>query len=302
VLENTNFNKYHGTKKATFYYFECEDNLETGRALFEAAFDWARARGLDMMIGPKGFGALDGYGILIDGFQHRQLMTMMNYNHPYLPKMMEELGFEKEVDFLSCYVEPQKYDLPERVQRIAERVVARGTLHVLQFKNKKELVAWAPRIGQAYNQAFIRNWEYVPLTEREIDFVVENILTIADPKLFKIIVHGEDVVGFLFVFPDISAALQRCKGNLFPFGIFDILLEMKRTEWVALNGEGILEEFQGKGGNALLYSEIKKTVDEYGFKYVDAPQVAETAVQMRRDLINLGAIPYKTHRVFRRSV
>jgi hypothetical protein len=31
-------------------------------------------------------------------------------------------------------------------------------------------------------------------------------------------------------------------------------------------------------------------------------QVAETAVQMRQDLINLGGKPYKNHRVYRRMI
>lgn len=151
VLENRNFNQYHGTKKAQFYFFECEDNLEIARALFERAFEWSRARGLDTIIGPKGFNVLDGYGILVEGFEHRQLMTMMNYNHPYIPKLVEALGFEKEVDFVSCYIHTPDFKIPDRIHRIAERVQQRGTLQVKRFKNKRELVKWAPRIGKAYN-------------------------------------------------------------------------------------------------------------------------------------------------------
>jgi GNAT superfamily N-acetyltransferase len=302
VFENVNFNKYHGTKKANFYFFECEENQETANALFESAFEWARQRGLDTMIGPKGLGPLDGYGILVEGYEHRQMMTMMNYNQPYLPRLVESLGFEKEVDFVSCYVRATDFVLPERIHRIAERALARGTLGVKRFKNKRELIQWAPRIGKTYNETFINNWEYVPLTQREIDFVVDNIMIVADPRLFKIITHGEDVVGFLFSFPDISAALQRSKGHLWPFGIIDIMLEMKRTKWISCNGEGILQEFQGRGGNAILYSEIEHTVKDYGYEHADMTQVAETAVQMRSDLINLGGKAYKNHRVYRRKI
>jgi hypothetical protein len=77
---------------------------------------------------------------------------------------------------------------------------------------------------------------------------------------------------------------------------------MRRTKWISLNGEGILEEFQGRGGNALLYSEIENTVKDYNFEHADMTQVAETAVQMRSDLINLGGKPYKNHRVYRRAI
>ena len=300
VFENKRFNEYHGTHCAQFYFFECEDNLETATALFERVFEWARGRGLDKMMGPKGLGPLDGYGMLEKGFEHRQMMTMMNYNQPYLVRLVEALGFEKEVDFVSCYIGADTVHLPERIHSIAERVQKRGTLRVLRFKNKRELVAWAPRIGQAYNNAFVNNWEYYPLTDREIDFVVDNILTIANPKLFKIIAAGEDAVGFLFGFPDISGAIQRSGGKLLPFGLLDMMLEMRRTKWIALNGAGILPEYQGRGGNALLYSEMEKTVKEFNFKHADLTQIAETAVEMRSDLENVGGKAYKNHRVFRK--
>ena len=98
--------------------------MEVARALFDAAFEWARARGLDTMIGPKGLSPFDGYGIQIEGFEQRQMMTMMNYNYDYYPKLVEALGFEKEVDFVSCYLPSDAFRVPERVQRIAERAAA----------------------------------------------------------------------------------------------------------------------------------------------------------------------------------
>lgn len=302
VLENKPYNRYHHTRQAQFYLFECEDDRAAAGALFEAAFHWARSRGLNKIVGPKGFGALDGYGLLIEGFEHRQMMTMMNYNYPYYPKLIEALGFEKEVDFISCHLKADRYRLPDRIRSIAARVEQRGTLKVQRFKTKAELKAWAPRIGEAYNRAFVNNWEYYPLTPREIKFILDNILVIADPRLIKIITHDDQVVGFLFGFHDVSAALQRAHGRLFPFGLIHLLLELRRTKWVALNGAGILPEFQGRGGNALLYNEMDKTIRDFGFEDADLTQVADTAVQMRADLINIGGQLYKTHRVYAKEL
>jgi GNAT superfamily N-acetyltransferase len=302
ALENTRYNDYHDTRQAQFYFFDCEDDQEVAKALFERVFEWARVRGLDQVVGPKGLSAFDGYGMLVEGFEHRQMMTMMNYNYPYYPRLIEALGFRKEVDFVSCYLHVGDFHVPERVHRIAERVRQRGSLRVYQFRNKRDLRAWSLRIGRAYNRAFVENWEYYPLTEREIKFLTDNLMMVANPRLLKIIIHGEDVVGFLFAFPDVSAALQRAKGRLFPLGIFDLLLEMRRTRWVSLNGAGILPQFQGRGGNALLYSEMERTIREFHFDHADLTQVAESAVQMRRDLINLGAKPYKNHRVYIRDL
>jgi len=301
VIENRPFNTYHKTRKADFYLFECENDLEAATALFNTAFEWAEARELDVVVGPKGFGPLDGYGLLTFGHEHRQTMTMLNYNHAYYQQLMEAQGFEKEVDFVSCYLPADQFKIPERVEKIAERVMQRGHLEVKKFKNKKELLSWADRIGTAYNNAFVNNWEYYPLSQREIDFVVENILTIADHRLMKIITHGDDVVGFLFAFYDVSAALQRAKGKLFPFGLLDILMEMRRTKTVSVNGMGILPQFQGHGGNALLYYAMGKTLLEFQqFVHVEMTQVAETTEQMRADLKNLNGVEYKNNRVYRK--
>jgi GNAT superfamily N-acetyltransferase len=311
TIENKLYNNYHHKKVANFYYYEAEDDIEISEALFAAATDWAKGRGLNRISGPKGLGPLDGYGILVDGFEHRQMMTMMLYNHSYIPKHMETLGFVKEVDFTSCYAGSGNLKVPDRIHRIADRVQKRGTLRVVRFKNKKDLIKWAPSIGKAYNNAFVENWEYYPLTDNEVDYILDSIITIADPRLIKIIVHGDDVVGFLLGFADISKAIQKSGGYLFPtkdkpfsIGIIHIMLALmlKRSEWIALNGMGILPEFQGHGGNALLYSEMEKTVNEYNFKYAEMTQIAESAVQMQKDLINLGGIPYKTHRVYTKSI
>lgn len=302
ALENKPFNRYHNAQDAEFYFFESIDDQQVANALFNAAFDWARSRGLKRIVGPKGMGPLDGYGILVEGYDQRQMMTMMNYNYDYYPRLLENLGFEKEVDFVSCYVPAENFNIPERVERIAKRVMERGKLQVKRFKSKRELVQWAGRIGQAYNQAFVNNWEYYPLTDHEIKFVVDNIITVADHRLIKIITHEEKPVGFLFAFPDVSAALQRARGHLLPFGLPDLLLEMRRTKTVSGNGMGILPEFQGHGGNALLYYEMAKSFMEFNFQHVEMTQVAETATQMRADLKNLNGVEYKNHRVYRKDL
>ena len=303
TIENKPFNKYHGVRKSNFFLFDCENDTEAVTALFNKVAEWSQARGLDAVVGPKGMGPLDGYGILVFGHEHRQTMTMLNYNFPYYQQLVEAQGFEKEVDFVSCFLPADKFQVPERVERITQRVMQRGGLQVKRFKNKRELIAWAPRIGKAYNNAFVNNWEYYPLTQREIDFVVSNIMTIADHRLIKIIIHGDDVVGFLFAFHDVSAALQRARGRLFPFGLLDILLELRRTDTVSVNGMGILPEFQGHGGNAMLYSEMGHTLFDFKqFTHVEMTQVAETTEQMRADLKNLNGVEYKNHRVYRKSI
>ena len=303
TIDNKPFNQYHDTKKANFYFFDCEKDHEAAGALVETAFEWARDRSLNSIVGPKGMGPLDGYGVLVLGHEHRNTMTMLNYNHAYYQELVEAQGFEKEVDFVSCYLPAGNFKIPERVDRIAKRVMERGNLRVKRFTSKKEMLQWANRIGKAYNASFVNNWEYFPLNQREIDFVVDNIMMVADYRLIKVIVHGEDVVGFLFAFPDVSSALQRARGRLHPLSLVNLLLDMKRTKGVAVNGMGILPEHQGRGGNAILYAEMGHTLLNFSqFEHVEMTQVAESAEQMRADLKNLNGVEYKNHRVYRKEI
>lgn len=303
ALENKPFNAYHQVKDAEFYLFECINDQEVANALFETVIDWARARGLTNLVGPKGFGPLDGYGIQIEGFEHRQMMNMMNYNFPYYRDLVENLGFTKVVDFVSSYVQTREFVLPPKVVKAADIAQQRGTFEVLKFKNKRHLLEWAGRIGQAYNKAFVNNWEYYPLSQREIDFVVENVMTIIDPELIKIIVKDGEVVGFVFPFPDVSAAMQKNKGKLGPIEILRLLRELKKTRWISFNGVGILPEYHGLGGNAVMYSELEKAMHRNDqFIHSELTQVAETAKQMRKDLLNLGVRFYKNHRVYHKEI
>ena len=298
LIENKPSNKYHDTKQAAFYLFETVDDKEVADKLFEFSFDWVKKRGLNYLLGPKGLSSFDGYGFLVEGFDKRQMMTMMNYNLPNYPRFAEDVGFKKVVDWVSSYVHMPEFEVPEKILEVARRVEEKGKFQVKRFKNKSELKSWANRIGHAYNKTFVNNWEYYPLTDNEIKFAMDNIMVVAVPDLIKIITYNDEVVGFLLAFPDISEALQKYKGRLSPIALYNYLREIKRTKWVSFNGVGILPEYQGRGGNYLMMSEMVKTAQSYNFEHGELTQIAETATQMRNDLGNLGVKPYKNHRIY----
>lgn len=302
AIENKPFNKYHDVKKAQFYLFETENDLEAAAAVFNRACEWSKARGLNEIVGPKGFSGFDGYGMQIEGYEHHCMMTMMNYNYPYYIDLMNQLGFEKEVDFVSCYIHRDNFRLPEKVSKVVDIIRKRGKFQVKNFASKRELLSWAPKIGVAYNNTFVNNWEYYPLTQKEIDFAVNGVLSVALPHLIKIITYEDKVVGFLFGFPDITPAMQRGKGRLTPWSVADMMISLKRTNWVSLNGVGVLPEYHGRGGNVLLYDEIRRTITDAGFEHAELTQMAETATQIRKDIITVGAVPYKNHRVFHKKI
>ena len=301
-IENKKYNQYHDKKQASFYLFECVDDKSVAEELFNRAYDWAHDRELEVIIGPKGLSTFDGYGFLVEGFDKRQMMTMMNYNFPNYPKFAEALGFTKVVDWVSTYIHIPDFNMPEKAKIIAKRVEEKGKFKVLRFSSKKELKKWSWKIGQAYNNTFINNWEYYPLSDNEIKFIMENIMVVAVPELLKVITYNDEVIGFLFAFPDISAALQKYNGQLSPLALVSYLKELKKTNWVSFNGVGVLPEYHGRGGNVLLFSEILKSANAFNFEHGELTQVAETATQMRKDLENLGVKPHKNHRIYSKNI
>jgi hypothetical protein len=296
VLEHRPHNATHGTRRASFTLFECENDASIAGALFDAASAWARRRGMDAIVGPRGLAPLDGYGLLVDGFDRPQLMTMTNYNPAFYPAALERLGFSKEVDFVSYELDRQTFEMPEVVRRAAARTSR--TLRIIRYASRRALVRAARRIGDTYNAAFASNWEFYPLTAHEIDFVVKQMRPLADPRLMTFIADGERIVGFVLAFPDVSRALRSMGGRLTPIGVLRLLRDRSRATRVALNGAGILPQYQGRGGNALLYTQIERAVRDSRFATAELPQVAETAKRMAADLQRLGAGPIKRHRVF----
>ena len=304
MLINRPFNEYHNTKDSEFYLFDCIDDQEVANALLDHATKWTLEHGMNRIVGPKGYGPLDGYGIQVEGFEHRQMMNMMNYNYPYYQRLVENYGFVKEVDFVSSYARLDEFVLPEKIKKAIEIAKKRGSLTVKSFKNKKEIYAWKDKLRDAYNKSFVKNWEYYPLSDRELKFVIDNAIGFVIPEIVKFILDKDgEAVGFVLPFPDVSATMQKNKGKLGPIEIVRLMRALNQTEWLDFNGIGILPEYQGMGGNALLMEALESAAREHPrFVHTELTQVAETATQMRKDLANLGVRFYKNHRVYKKEL
>ncbi len=296
ALDNAHYNAFNRERTAFFYLFECENDGDAARALFDAASNWARGRGLNKIIGPKGFSALDGIGMLVKGFEHRPAFGIP-YNPPYYPALIESLGWQCAGDVVSGYLGADT-TFPERIHAIADRVKARRGLRVLNFRSRRDLLAIVPRLKALYNTSIQGTTGNVPLTDDEINALAQQLLWFADPRLIKIVMKDDELVGFLFAYPDISAAVQRTRGQFLPFGWLDLWRELKRTEWVNINGAGIVEQYRGLGGTALLFSEMNKSIGAGKFRHADLVQIGADNDRMQRELRDLGVTFYKTHRMY----
>jgi hypothetical protein len=297
VLNNHNYNEHNHSKTAFFCLFECFNDKQAAKELFTAAFKWARKNDLDSIEGPRGFTALDGLGLLINGFEHRPAFGI-TYNLPYYQELVEAAGFIKVNDIVSGYLN-SSIQFPENIHKISQLVQHRRGLRIINFRSKRELRQLVPQIKTMYNESLDGTTDNVPLTSEEIDKVVDQIIWFANPRLIKVIQKDEKLVGYLFAYPDITEAIQKTNGKVFPIGWISMLREMKKTKWVNVNGAAIIEEYQGLGGTAILFSEMQKSIIEGGFIHADIVQIGVENEKMQRELRNLGIDFYKTHRMYR---
>lgn len=301
VLDIPAYRKEHGSNQAFFYFFDFVSE-PAARALVEAAGAWAEARGLESLEGPFLFGGATGSGLLVEGFDSPPPMTMMLYNRPADVEIYASLGFHRKYDLFSARIDPAAFVLPERIKRAAERVLQHSGLRVLRFRSKRELLRLAPAIADLFNATLADHPEDYPLSAAELDQVKKDLMFVARPDLVKILADGDAVVGFLFAFPDLGPSLRRAGGRPGLLDLPGILAAMRRPKRILLNGMGIRREYRGRGGNALLYSELASTVKESGVSEYELVQINESTALMLADLETLGARICKRYRVFSRAV
>lgn len=300
VLDHRNYNSFNHERTAFFYLFECVNDPEAAHGLFEAAFAWARGRGLDRMVGPRGFTALDGLGLLLKGFEHRPALGIP-YNLPYYPALVEAAGFLTQEDIVSGHLDAS-VQFPARIHELAARVCERRGLRIVRFQHRRDLRAIVPSLRELYNAALGETSGNFPLTDDEVQTMADQMLRFADPRLIKVVAKGDEPVGFLFAYPDPTAAIQRTGGRLFPLGWARLLVEMRRTRWININGAGIRKEYRGLGGTAILFSELYKSLAESHFTDADLVQIGVENANMQRELRDLGVDFYKMHRLYERGI
>ena len=296
MLENRSFNRFHNSRTAFFGYFETVEDIEVARHLLRTAREWAGARGLDTIIGPRGVVGIDG-SVLVEGFEHRPALTIP-YNFPYYDAFIKDSGFEKDADYLSGYIRGD-HEIPPRVYEIAARVKEKRGYHIKHFSSRAEIRSWIPRALEVHRQAMSGLHSYYPPTENETRAVIDSLLTIVDPSLVKLVMKGDEIAGFIISYHDVSAGLQKARGRLFPFGWIYVLRDRQTTEWANVNGLGLLPQYRGLGANAMLYTELRDTINAHGFKHVDVVQVNEENFNSRSDMETLGVHWYKRHRHYK---
>ena len=294
AMINKQVNEKENSRQARFGFVDFIDDAEVSKALFDAAEKWAKEKGMDNIVGPLGFTDLDNEGMLINGFEELGTMATI-YNYPYYPAHVERLGYEKEVDWHEFLIEiPEQ--IPDKHKRIAEIVKKKFNLRVVKFTSRKELKEqYGQALFELINEAYDNLYGYSRLTKRQIDYYIKIYLGMLNLDLVTLIVDGEDqLVGVGISIQSMSRALQKSKGKMFPFGWWHLLKGLKgKNDRVDLLLVAVKPQYQGKGVNALLFTDLIPAYNKYGFKWAESNPELESnaAVQNQWE-----AFPYRQHR------
>jgi GNAT superfamily N-acetyltransferase len=300
---NHKTNEVWKQKHARFGFVDFIDDNEVVDALFNAVEKWAKDKGMEEIHGPLGFTDFDLEGMLIHGFD--QLGTMIAiYNYPYYPKQLERIGYAKACDWkeFKIYI-PE--EIPEKHLRIGEIVKKKYGLKTIKFQSRKEIWPYAYKIFHALNAAYSPLYGTVPLSEKQIDFYVKMYIPILRLDMIAIIVREEDdaVVGFGISLPNLSHALRKANGNLFPFGFLHLLKALKsKPKVVDLYLVGLLPEYQGKGVNALLFNDLIPVYQKLGVVYAESNPELETNSSVQAQWEYFKREHHKTRRAFFKKI
>lgn len=272
---NHNFNEKWQKQSCRFGWIDFIDDDDVSKALLDTVETWAKTKGMHEVQGPLGFSDLDPEGMLIEGFEELSNIATI-YNYPYYPMHLNKLGYNKDADWVEYEIRvPEK--IPEKIDRIAKIVLKKHNLRVLPAVKIKEIKHYAIDIFELLNLAYQDLYGFVPLTKNQIDFYIKQYISLANPKLICLILDSNDqVAAFGLTFPSMSKAFQKAKGRLLPWGWLHMIDAIKHEKTVDLYLLAVRPEFQDKGVNSLLFTELLKNYIDNKFVKAESNPELET--------------------------
>ena len=305
AIINRRANERWGRRQVRFGWLDFIDDAEVSAALLKTVEDWGRERGMTEIAGPLGFIDTDREGMLVEGFD--QLSTMyINYNYPYYPQHIERLGgFEKDNDYMEYKVKVPEV-VPEKFAKVTEMVRRRYGLRVHKF-TRKELVdeGWGREVFHLLNATYNDLYGFSELSQSQIDKLVNDYIKIADLNLVTAVMDGPKMVGFGITFPSFSRALQKTRdGRFLPFGWWQLLkiLKWHKTNIVDLLLIGVMPEYRGKGANALIFDDLIRQFQRYGFEWAETGPQMESNEHVRSQWQYLESVQHRRHRCYRKKL
>lgn len=312
AIINHKANKTWGTKNVRFGWIDFIDDIEVLKALMDTVEQWGRERGMNKIVGPLGFTDMDPEGMLTEGFD--QLSTMStSYNYPYYPKLIEQLGFEKEVDWVERKVMVPTADAQAdaaKYIRVAELSSKRYNLHMRRFKSHKEILEaadgqYVQKIFDVINRSYANLYGYSQMNERQIKQYADTYLPFLDTRLLAVVEdENNEPIAVGICIGSLSYALQKAHGKLFPFGWWHLAkaVYIKPAPVLDMLLIGVLPEWQNKGVNALLFAEIIPVAQKMGFVWAETHVQLEDNEKSQVQWAHLDCTIHKRRRCYKKDL
>ncbi len=282
-------------KHVRFGWIDFVDDESVSRALLDAVAAWGKSKGMDALNGPVGFTDFDYEGLLIEGFEYLAPMCSL-YNYPYYERHMEHYGLTKENDWIEFQLCPPE-EMPERLVRIDSLVRERSQVRVDKVRSCRELVRkYGIEYMDVIDTAYQKLYNFQPLTDRQKHYYCDMYFPLVNFDFVTIVVNARnEVVGVGVGMPDISEALRKCRGRLFPFGWYHLLkaLRAKKIEAFDLLLIAVRPDYQDKGINSVILMDQHPYFLKYGIQRVETTSIMETNY---KNQTHWEMLPHKVHK------
>ena len=278
AIINHKANERWDVRQVRFGWFDFIDDIEVSTALLDAVSAFGKARGMNQIVGPLGFTDFDPEGMLVEGFDRLSTMALI-YNHPYYPEHMQRLGYTKQAGWVEFRITIPDHT-PERLSRIAQMVMERYNLKIRKLSRQQiKRERYGQKFFELINQTYCDLYGYSLLTPKQIDRYVDLYLSLIDTRMLTFVENekGELVAAGASI-PSLSVALQKCNGEMLPFGWWHLLKAMflKRPETLELLLIGVRTDYQNCGVNSLIILDLADRFREMGFKYAETNAMLES--------------------------
>jgi hypothetical protein len=300
---NNRVNEKLGEKTLRFGFVEFIDDQEVVDALFSAVEKWGKERGMTSIVGPMGFSDMDHEGMLIDGFDELGTMATI-YNYAYYPTHMDRMGFKKDADWVEYRITVPE-SIPDKHMRIGEIVKKKYGIRTVKYTSRKKLKNdYGKALFELINEAYDDLYGYCPLSERQIDYYISMYLGILRLDDVAIVVDSEDkLIGVGISIPSFSIALQKSKGKIFPFGWWHLLKPLRgKSDIVDLLLVAVKPEYQNKGVNALLFTDLIPGYIKNGYKFAESNLELENNENVQKQWEYFERRLHRRRRAYRKDI
>jgi GNAT superfamily N-acetyltransferase len=299
---DTAFNEFHGNAWGMFGFLELENDPAVLRALLDAAAGWLSERGRELMVGPMDFTMNDESGVLIEGYE-RPAMVRQPWHPPYYRELCEAADLEKAMDLFmwELHISGRDKVMPI-IWDLAEQLEPKHGIRIRKMSRRRlrrELDAFA----EIYNEAWSRNWGFVPYSEADLDAYAQELQLVYDRNWFMVAEdEGGKTVGIAISVPDINQVLKRMNGRVLPFGWWHYLNRKRIINQVRVGFLGVRPAYQHTGVAAGLYAEHFDMAEVTPVKGGEMGWILETNKAMNRAMKAMGGTIVKKYRVYQRSL